>query len=218
MGNSTPIPEFEKPLQPEKKEGRKWSLFTIKQSGTPWGFIIIPWVFIAVLITLWFTGKFHLSPKEEDKESILITRIETMGKLELVKYHLKDVFEHKMVRQWFPDPTALLIIGGEAVGCIDLTKIQKKDIQIQGDSLTIHLPKAEVCYVKINHNESKVYSTQFAFWDEAKLVDEAYQDAEKQLSASVSKSDILVQTQNTARLILTPLFQSMGYKSVKITY
>lgn len=214
MGKSTPIPDHSS--LPLVHEGRKWSLFSIKEKGTPWSLIIIPWVLLAVLVTLFFSGKIHLN-SPEDKEAILITRIETIGKLELVKYHLKDVFEHKMVRQWFPDPTALLIIGGEAVGCMDLTQIQKKDIHIQGETLSIKLPKSEVCFVKINHNESKVYSTQYAFWDEATLVDDAYKDAEKQLQASVSKSDILAQTQTNAKLVLGPLFQSMGFKVVNFT-
>jgi len=214
MGNSTPIPD---PNPIQNPVPKKWSLFGSGRPQTPWAWIILPWIFLAVLVTLFLTGKLSLSPKE-DKETILITRIESMGKLELVKYHLKEIVEHKMTRQWLPDPSALLLVGGEAVGCIDLSHLEKKNIEIHGDSLRIQLPKPEVCYVKINHKESRVYSTQYAFWDEAALVDDAYKDAEKQLEASVIKSDILDQTRNNAKIVLNPIFQALGYKSVTILF
>ncbi len=212
MGNSTPIPDF---LPPTPSEPKKSSVFS--QIPFFWGWILIPWVLLTIVLTLWFSGKVHLNTQSE-REMVLITRIESMGKLELVKYHIKDVVEHTMARKWLPDPTALLIVGGEVVGCIDLTKIQKKNIQIYGDSLAIVLPSAEICYAKINHQESKVYSTQFALWDETQLVDEAYREAEKQLLESAKKSDILSQTQNNAKILLGPLFVSLGFKRVHISF
>jgi len=180
-------------------------------------FMLLPWIVIAIAATLWLSGKVRVS-ETSGRESVILTRIESMGKLELVKYHIKDVVEHKLIRQWLPDPTALLIVSGEVVGCIDLTRLKKSDIHIQGDSLQIKLPKPEICYTRINHKESKVYRTEYAFWDEAQLVDEAYRAAEVSLQATAAHSDILVQTQTNAQSVLTPLFLALGFKAVHISF
>ena len=71
-----------------------------------------------------------------------------MGKLELVKYTFKDVVTHKEVYEWFPDPKVLLIIAGEAVGCLDLSHIDSTSVVFMGDSILVNLPEPEFCYVK----------------------------------------------------------------------
>ncbi len=180
-------------------------------------FMVLPWVLIAVALTLYFTGRLSLADERMHSAEIL-TKVESMGKLELVKYHVKDVVEQKLVREWLPDPSAILIVSGEIVGCIDLTKVSAKDVKIRKDTLFIKLPPAEICYARINHQDSKVYSTEYAFWDEAHLVDEAYKQAEKQLLNAGRSSEILAQTRQNAGLILNPFFRSFGYKDVIISF
>ena len=68
--------------------------------------------------------------------------------------------EQKLVRDYLPDPKALLIVHGEAVGCIDLKTIDKDDIQTLGDTLFITLPEPNVCHFKIDHSKSKIYDSE----------------------------------------------------------
>ena len=62
-----------------------------------------------------------------------------MGKLELVKYRLSDVVEHKNMTAYLPDASVLLIIKADAVGCIDLGKLKAEDVKVMDDSVTISL-------------------------------------------------------------------------------
>jgi hypothetical protein len=55
--------------------------------------------------------------------NMIVQRIEAMGKLEVTKYYIKDVVEHKKKVSWGLDRKAVLIISGEVVGCIDLKKL-----------------------------------------------------------------------------------------------
>ena len=147
-----------------------------------------------------------------------LERIETLGKLELVRMNIRDVMEHKFTRQWLPNASALLIISGEAVGCIDLQKVKPENIVINKDALKIQLPAPELCYCKINHENSKVYETRFDYFTGINLVDNAYKEAEKYLREASIESGILDRTKESAIVVLKPFFEGLGFKQVEIYF
>ncbi|MBE9603105.1 DUF4230 domain-containing protein [Pedobacter sp. MC2016-24] len=177
-------------------------------------------VIVAVIgLAGWFLAtKFSLKTTVESKHQILLERVEAMGKLELVKYRLSDVLEHKNKTPFLPDASVLLIIKADAVGCIDLTKIKSTDIKVYGDSVVMQLPQPEICYIKIDHKSSRVYDTKMAFFREADLVDEAYKSAERQIAAEVRKSDILQQTKTNALNVFRPILTGLGFNKMTITF
>ncbi|MFN3783986.1 MAG: DUF4230 domain-containing protein [Spirosomataceae bacterium] len=150
----------------------------------------------------------------ETTQQLVITEITQMGKLELVKYSFKDIVEQKISRDFLPDPKALLIVHGEAIGCIDLTKIEAKHVSIEADTLYIQLPEPEVCTFKIDHQKSHIYQTEYAFMNEKLLLDEAYRRAEKQIYDSAITSGILPQTKESAKKILLPFLETVSGKKV----
>lgn len=167
----------------------------------------------------WFiAAKFSLKTTVESKHQLLVERVEAMGKLELVKYRISDVLEHKNKTPFLPDASVLLIIKADAVGCIDLAKVKSEDIKVYGDSAAILLPQPEICYIKIDHKSSRVYDTKMAFFREADLVDEAYKNAELKISDEVRKSDILQQTRSNALNVLRPLLTGLGYSKVSLSF
>lgn len=175
---------------------------------------------LALIIGItWFVWE-RIKPgtKKETNHQVLIERIEAMGKLELVKYRFSDVVEHKNITEFLPDASVLLIIKADAVGCIDLTKLDSSAVRIMGDSVSIQLPKPEICYVKIDHKASKVYDTKMAFFREASLVDEAYKGAEEEIYRQVKASDIVQQTQLNAQHVFQPLIEALGFRKVTLTF
>lgn len=154
----------------------------------------------------------------QTSHQLLVERIEQMGKLELVKYRFSDIIEHQAVSDYLPNASVLLIVKADAVGCIDLARISRDDINIMDDSVTIQLPKAEICYVKIDHKASRVYDTKMAFFREATLVDEAFQAAEQEITEQVQQSDILQQTERNAIHVLRPLIEGLGYNKFSLTF
>lgn len=166
-----------------------------------------------------FTG--GLAPKapvEISNHNIVLEKIEQIGKLELVRYKFKDVLEYNVKYDWWPDSKAILIISGEAVGCLDFTKIKAEDVQEAGDTIRIRLPEPEICNYKINHKESKVYDTKSYSFDEGKVLDKAFKAAEKKIKQVAEASNILEQTRNIGEKTLRPLFEQLSQKTVIFTY
>ena len=181
-------------------------------------FQVLPWLLIVVAAYLFITKTFSINTSVENKHQLLVEKIEAIGKLELVRYQISDVLEHKVKTDFLPEASVLLIIKAEAVGCIDLTKLTKDDITFDADTALINLPEPEICYVKIDHKNSRVYDTKMAYFREANLVDAAYKEAERKMADEVKKSNILSQTKTNALSVLKPLVEGFGYKNVKISF
>ena len=161
---------------------------------------------------------FDSEPRKETSHQLVVEKIEGLGKLELVKHSFKDVVTHKEVYEWFPDPKVLLIIAGEAVGCLDLTKIDSTDIFMGRDSITVYLPAPEFCYVKVDHQNSQVYKTEYTYWNEAEMIDEAYKLAEIEIQKAAENSQVLEQTKGQAQLVLKPMLESFTGKKVGLVF
>ena len=82
----------------------------------------------------------------------------------------------------------------------------------------VHLPDPEICSYKIDHSKSRVYDTEYAFLDEAKLVDNAFQKAESQIAKNAQDMGILEQTKRSAEQILKPFIENVSKKKVVFLY
>ncbi|GAB3775375.1 hypothetical protein GCM10028818_19450 [Spirosoma horti] len=180
-------------------------------------------VLVAGLIAIWeqIRGNTLLSRfrrGDNTTQSIVLKEVKTLGKLELVRYTFKDIVEHEQVNTFLPNANAVLIVEGEATGCLDLTQINLNDIRTMADSITIQLPKPELCGWKINHDRSRVYDTHFSFLNESQLVSDAYRKAEHQVKQSALTGGILNQTQQNATQLLRPLLERISGKKVGFTF
>lgn len=169
---------------------------------------------------LYFKNRFFASRKEI-KEDVMVEKITSMGKLELVKYSMKDVIEQKEVRAILPDKRILFVAVGEVTGCIDLTKVQKKDIvQVGEDSVTVTLPNPEICYVKLDHKKSQVYDVSGTWFpaDTKDMVEGIYKIAEQRLLKNASEMQLLQKTKQNASLIFKPMLENISGKKVGVTF
>jgi hypothetical protein len=166
----------------------------------------------------WLPNWIFRDNETETVHTIVLQEMSAMGKLELVKYNFKDVVEQEVVKTWLPNAKAVLIVQGEAVGCIDLTNIQIADITSEEEMLVVNLPEPELCVFKIDHEKSKIYNTEYAFTDEGKLVQDAYRQAEKQIQKSALDMGILEQTKENARKILTPMLEKASGRKVLLKF
>lgn len=158
-----------------------------------------------------FNSDDTLPPPEITHQEIL-DKIETLGKLELTKFYIKDIIEKKDMKEWYKlDPKVVLIISGEVVGCIDLMKLDSTAVAITEKEITLKLPEPEICVFKIDHQNSKVYNIENAmFYDDKILIDNAYKYAEKSLKTSALNKGILNETKKSATKVLVPILQMLA--------
>lgn len=205
-------------------------------------FRLLPWLMLtAMIFTLYITSRWPFgSSNEQQREMIetttILNEIENIGRLELVKYRFKEIFDYQKLSEskavgsailktydFNPDLKVVLIATGEAVGCIDLQKMDTSDIRAHGDTIIISLPAPELCYYKLDLENTKIYSFNKESWlsrlfsdDEEKnqALEAAYRKAEKAIREAALQSGILTQTNENAVNMLTPMLENLTGKSV----
>jgi len=185
--------------------------------------LLFLFLLIAGLIAVWeqIRGADMLSRfrrGDNATKTLMLREITALGKLELVKYTFKDIIDYEQPNTFLPNSNAILIVEGEAIGCIDLSRVMPTDIVTTGDSVTIRLPKPDVCGWKINHDRSRVYDTRFSFLNESQLVSDAYRQAERQIRQSALNGGILEQTRQNADKMLPPLLSRLSGRPVRIVF
>ena len=206
---------------------------------------IFPWLLLIIIVfTLYLTNHWPFSKKEKEYQhivdsTVILNKIESLGKLELVKYNFKEVFEYKRLSDgkiignsilnstnYNPDLSVILIASGEAVGCIDLTKIKVSDIEEKSDSILVQLPAPELCYHKLDLENTKIYSFSRESWwsrlfseedEKNEVLQMAYQKAETKLKEAAIESGIYQSTNENVVRMLMPLLEQITGKNVVLS-
>lgn len=194
---------------------------------------LFPWIILVVIgiiawsnKSLWFFGdEEEGQPKEEIIHNVVLQKVEALGKLELVKYNFQDITEltekNKDYLGIFPsgESKAILISHGEAVGCIDLTKLKPADLMVNEDSLVIKIPEPELCYYKLDLGKTRLYAIEKGVYykDENKIIEKAYRNAENEIRNTALKSGLLEQTRKNAEIFLRPILEEISGKKVYFT-
>jgi hypothetical protein len=174
---------------------------------------------LLIFLFVFMKGEF-LKSRTEVTEDVMIEKISNIGKLELVKYSMKDVIEKKITRSLLPDKRILFVAAGEVTGCIDLTKVKKTDIKSSADSVEIYLPQPEICYTKLDHQRSKVYDLSGVFLpaDRQEMIEDIYKLAEQRILQNARDQNILGKTKENAQLIFKPLLENISGRKVVILF
>jgi hypothetical protein len=178
-------------------------------------------VITGFLVFLFFYIKHQfMVSRIEITDSGMVQKISSMGKLELVKYEMKDIIDQREVHLILPDSRVLFLAVGEVTACIDLTKVKKSDITQKGDSVIVFLPRPEICYAKLDHEKSKVYDIRgVMFEDGAKdMVEDVYKLAEKRILDNANQMNVLGLARQNAQLIFKPLLESISGKTVVLNF
>jgi hypothetical protein len=187
------------------------------------GYFQIMVVLVTIILTIFLWEKFkNFSPfaikDVQTSHNLVLKEMAVLGKLELSNFSFRDVVEQELIRDYLPNPKAILIVQGEAIGCLDLTKIKPDDIATKDDTLIVHLPEPELCSYRIDHSKSRIYDTEYAFMNEQALINEAYTSAEAKIKQSALDMGILEQTKKNAELVLKPLLESISGKKVVLLF
>lgn len=201
-----------------------------------WILRILPWILLVVaLIWILFTQKPIIEKIQGNTtitHDVLLEKAEELGKIELVKYHFKEITEVTREAEKIKffsieykirtDAKALLISTGEAAGCIDLQKLTSGHISSRNDTVYIRLPEPELCYFKLDLKKTRIYSLETGFLagneqDRAEFIEDLYRKAEEQIKKSALSGDILGESYQSAERILLPLFENISGKKVVFT-
>jgi hypothetical protein len=153
----------------------------------------------------------------------VVRQIQQLQRLETVLYTLENVVEgehdYTSVLPKLLTADRILLIGhGEVVAGVDLGRIGSNDVVVQGRSVTLRLPQAEIFAARIDNQKTHVYSrdTGILVPVDPNLETDVRREAERQLREAALKDGILDAARRNACATLTSFLKGLGFERVEI--
>ena len=138
-------------------------------------------------------GQVHISLDQPT----VIRQIRELQRLETVSYTMDKIVsgerENPVLPRFLAGDRLLLVVHGEAIAGVDLSKLQPSNVVVNGRSVSIHLPQAEIFTVRLDNAKTRVYSRDTGLFStpDPNLEGEVRQEAERQLQAAALQDGIL---------------------------
>lgn len=152
----------------------------------------------------------------------IVEKIQRLSRLETVVYSLDTVIEGSKSSAVLPDLLAgdrlLLIVHGQSIAGIDLSKLRSEDVRIHGQSIHVTLPASELFITSIDNQRTRVYarSTGLLTSADQNLESETRARAQDQLQKDALNDGILDAARKNARATVTTLLYGLGFQQVEV--
>ena len=150
----------------------------------------------------------------------VVRQIQQLQRLETVSFTMDKIISGEHDSPYLPtflvSDRLLLVVHGEVIGGVDLTKLQPDDVSIQGQSISLRLPQSQILVTRLDNAQTRVYSRDTGLFSspDPNLESEVRQEAERQLQEAAMHGDILKTADSNARSTISSLLQGLGFKKV----
>jgi uncharacterized protein DUF4230 len=195
-------------------------------------------IFVGVILTvlmagaLWFSTGFglrHLMGMLRGEHTLInvdqptvVRQIQQLQRLETVSYTMDKIISGEHASAYLPQflvgDRLLLVVHGEVVAGINLASLGPGDVLITGQTVSIHLPAAEVFSTRIDNARTKVYSRDTGLFSspDPNLESEVRVEAERQLQQAALQDGILKTANDNARSTISGMLRGFGFREVDI--
>ena len=150
----------------------------------------------------------------------VVRQIQQLQRLETVSFTMDKIISGEHDSPYLPkflvSDRLLLVVHGEVIGGVDLSKLQSADVVVQGQSISLRLPQAQILVTRLDNAQTRVYSRDTGLFSspDPNLESEVRQEAERQLQEAAMQGDILKTADGNARSTISSLLQGLGFKRV----
>ena len=177
----------------------------------------------AATVLLWkLSGENSRSSPVNVSQPTVVHQIQQLERLETIVYRMEKIIsggrESRYLPQFLAGERLLLVVHGEVIAGIDLSKVLPEHVVIRGQMIELTLPKAEVFTTRVDNERSRVYSRETGLFTrvDPHLETEVRQEAERQLLQAALDDDILQTAEQNARTTLTSLLKGFGFEQAEV--
>src|SRR5215472_14605433 len=209
-------------ITPERTRPASWA------KGLITGILI---ALLAIGLIVWLTtgvGLLHLlrsysggSLIRTDQPTV-VRQIQQLQRLETVNYSMDKIISGERDNPYLPKFLAgdrlLLVVHGDVIGGVDLSRLQPRDVSVNGRSVSLGLPAAEIFSTRIDNSKTRVYSRDTGLFTspDPNLESEVREAAERQLQQAALEDGVLKSAEQNAQSALTSMMKGLGFEQVAI--
>jgi hypothetical protein len=152
----------------------------------------------------------------------VVRQIQALERLETVSYSMDKIItgerENPVLPAFLAGDKLLLVVHGEVIAGVDLSKLQPRDVAVNGRSVSIHLPQAEIFTTTLDNSKTRVYSRDTGIFSipDPNLESEVRQEAERQLRIAALQDGVLNTATENARHTVTTMLGGLGFEKVTV--
>jgi hypothetical protein len=215
MTNTDAIPE--QPRSPIRVIG--WLLAGALLAGVAVGLVF----WLATGFGLWrvLTGVRDGRVVIQADQPTVVRQIQQLQHLETVRYTMDKIISGERNEPYIPkflvSDRLLLVVHGEVIGGVDLSKLQASDVTVRGRKVTLHLPAAEILVTRLDSAKTRVYSRDTGLFSspDPNLETEVRAEAERQLQQAAQQDGILKTAEENAHRALGTILKGLGFEQVE---
>ncbi len=157
-----------------------------------------------------------------DNAPSVVNKIQRLQRLETVSYSLDKIVEGDRQNPILPDflvgDKLLMVVHGEVIAGIDLSQLKAGDIHIEGRSIQVHLPPAQIFVTTLDNTKTRVYSrnTGLLVPEDPNLESEVRAKAQEQMQQAAIADGILTTAAKNSGATVTSMLMGMGFQNVSI--
>lgn len=180
------------------------------------------WIIIMIIVGF-SLANISCTAKKEPSKLQQVLGLQKMSDLATAEYVVTKIIKADDNKTWFKigDRKILMTCKASLVAGIDLSKLDEKDIKIDGENVTLTLPHAKLLYVNIKPEDIKTAYQEVSLFRSnfsAQEKDELAAQAEKQIKESVDSLGILLTAESNAALFINNFLQKEGFKNININF
>ena len=153
----------------------------------------------------------------------VIKEIRSLQRLETASFTIEKIIDggttgNNIFQQFLFGDKILLIAHGSVIAGFDLSQISDKDLEVDGTTLRLTLPKPQILVATLDNTQTKVYDRQKGLLNpgEKDLETNARKAAEDSIRQAACDGGILTQATDNARKQLTAFFAALGFTQISI--
>lgn len=157
----------------------------------------------------------------DTSQPTVVEEVRRLSRLESVSYTMDKMVsgdrENRILPSFLTGDKILLEVHGEAIAGVDLGLLGRSDVWLNGKSVHIHLPPAQIFTVALNDQKTHVYSrtTGILVPVDPGLEGEVREQAAENLRQSALQAGILGKAQQNACSTVTQLLLGLGFQQVQ---
>jgi hypothetical protein len=151
----------------------------------------------------------------------LLEQVQRLERLETCRYNGQVIVRGDtggVLPVWLAGDRILFVGRGEVVAGVDLQRLRPDDVRVQGSTLTLRLPPAEVLHTRLDNRHSEVFERRSGVLTgpDRHLEGRVRVEAEEQILQAAMESGMLRTARENAREALRRHLQPLGFSEVRI--
>ena len=151
---------------------------------------------------------------------VVLLQMQKLARLETARFNGQAIVKSEtkgVLPVVIAGDSLLFVAHGEVVAGVDLAKMEASDVRIEGETVHVKLPAAEIFHTRLDNQTSEVAQRQTGFFSkpDIDLETQARTTGEDRLREAALQSEILKRADENAREVVRKQLESAGAKNLQ---